>query len=298
MINSGPTGTLLPWVLPLALLLACEAPESKIERRDFKRQASENAQSKKGTSNAEDKSVQKDAPSIEIDPDFDPVDPNSALDGLGEEFPKVPFALEGLPSIESDRNLIAAAIQADASLSHYAYKLENSNTCQESGGYRVERIDTPLKLDLSSYEPGLVFLCAIAFHFPSKQWQALEAAQVYSWEKKPFQRSFQSYYESLDPQCNQTIRFNAELTIEGSTGRYTWTQQRTPGCFFDGNSYTDLISNVEIKGLDVTGLWYEGEVVAGWFRFRFTDESRTAFTGKWGYGELDGEEEGVWNSSP
>lgn len=273
---------------------ACEPQESKIERREHKSETLANQE----INSQQSAVISEDASAATVDSEFEPIDPNNLQSGSSGNFPQVSFSFQGLPDGTSERNLVSATLEADATISHYAFKLGNGLDCIDSGGYRVEDVQTPLKLDLSDRENGPVSLCTIVFHFPSKSWQPLDQATIYSWEKTPFQRTLSTYYEYLDAQCGQTIRMNATLSIEGSTGTYTWNQVRTQGCPFDANTYVDQISDIKVLGQDMTGLWYEGEIIAGWFRFQFTDEARTAFTGKWGYGQLDGKVEGVWNSVP
>jgi len=239
-------------------------------------------------------------PSFEelINPDFTPENPNQFPSNTDALFPNLSFNLQGVPQGASDFYDLNFPVEADAAISHYAYKLDSSASCAETGGYAVHDVKQALQLSVAEMPDGDVYLCVIAFHFPTKKWQSLGDARVFKWEKIQFKRSISSYYEYDNSQCNRKIRFQAALNIEGANGTYTWTQERVQGCPPDSNTYVDLVSQIKVSNDGMTGLWHEGAMVAGWFQFKFTNPERTQFTGTWGFGQPGVKTEGVWNSNP
>ncbi|MFW7380421.1 MAG: hypothetical protein ACOH5I_16535 [Oligoflexus sp.] len=271
--------------------LACQQDiglERRIPDRDSEGLSSENS------GNAED-TINQD---IVIDPGFSPGDPNVIPASSSGGFPNLAFSLAGVPSAASDYHQFEFPIEADPAFSHYAYKLDNLGSCEESGGYTVHDISNPLQISVADLADGMVYLCVISFHFPTKKWQSLASAHVFNWEKLPFERTISSYYVYDNSPCNRSIRFQAELNISGSAGSYTWVQERVPGCPADTNPVVDQFSQIKVENDVMTGLWHEGTTIAGWFEFKFTNNDRTEFTGTWGFGQPGVKVEGVWNSNP
>lgn len=232
---------------------------------------------------------------FESDGSFTPEDPN--FSNTASNFPDLSFKLESEPQKTSDRNVFSFPVDADPAISHYAFKVDSTNTCSQPGGYTVIEATQDAKVETYSLETGDVFLCILAYHFPTKSWQSLEEASVYSWTKIEFQRTIDSYFEFIDGDCGKKRRINAQIDIQGDSGTYRWRMVDEVGCFNDPSTYIDLISQVKVEDQSMSGLWHEAEVVAGWFKFNFENQDRTSFRGSWGYGKPGEKVEGVWNSS-
>src|SRR5262245_44636992 len=71
------------------------------------------------------------------EPGFNPDDPNTFARKAGVDFPAVNFTVESVPTASSDRYNLSLPVKADASISHYAFKLDSSATCDKTGGYTV-----------------------------------------------------------------------------------------------------------------------------------------------------------------
>jgi hypothetical protein len=232
-----------------------------------------------------------------VDPDFRPDDPNTFARKVGVAFPAVSFAVEGVPTGATDRTSYSLPVKADPSISHYAYKLENEPNCDKTGGYTVAEAKNPIVLNLDAMPMGPQHLCVIAFHFPTRQWQDLSKALAYNFEKIAFKRTIASYFEFVEVGCTANARINAQLTIEGESATYAWNRVSVPGCpSNDNTNYMDLMSMIKTTDTTMEGAWHEGNVVAGWFKFTWTNPERTTFKGTWGYGAPGVKPEGVWNS--
>jgi hypothetical protein len=232
-----------------------------------------------------------------VDPDFNPDDPNTFSRKAGVAFPAVSFAVEGVPSGATDRYTYSFPVKADSSISHYAYKLDTTASCDKTGGYTVGEVKKPIDINIEKMPMGPQYLCVIAFHFPTRQWQDLTKALSFNFEKIVFKRSIDSYYEFVEQGCQANARVNARLEIEGEGGTYSWVRVTVPGCRSNDNTnYIDLMSMIKTSETTMEGAWHEGNVVAGWFKFTWTNPERTAFKGMWGYGAPGVKPEGVWNS--
>lgn len=234
---------------------------------------------------------------VNVDSAFQPIDPSMLPRESTDSFPKLSFNLLGVPDTASDYYNFEFTVEADAAFSHYAYKIDSSETCDDTTGYTVNNIKSPLQASIGEMPDGPVFLCVIAFHFPTKTWQPPASAHVYSWEKLAFVRVFNSYYDSYDPLCFRRVRFQARINIQGDSGSYTWSQLREPGCLYDPRTFTDELSQIKLSKDVMTGVWHEGNIAAGWFEFKFSNSERSQFTGSWGYGQPGVKVEGVWNSN-
>jgi hypothetical protein len=235
-------------------------------------------------------------PQAAVDPNFSPDDPNTFSRKAGVDFPVVNFAVEGVPSGPSDRYNYSLAVKADSSISHYAYKIDSTPTCDKAGGYTVSDAKSPIAVGLDKAPIGPVYLCVISFHFPTRQWQDLGKALAFNWEKAVFKRAIGSYYFVVDPTCLTPIRINAQLTIEGDKGSYVWTRVPQTGCPTDTTVNTSLISLVQVTETSMQGAWQQG-ILSGWFIFNWTNANRTSFKGNWGFGEPGVKSEGAWNST-
>jgi hypothetical protein len=86
---------------------------------------------------AEADPTNKDTTYGTVDPNFSPDDPNTFSRKAGVAFPSVTFAVEGVPTGATDRYNYSFPVKADPSISHYAFKLDTSATCDKTGGYTV-----------------------------------------------------------------------------------------------------------------------------------------------------------------
>ncbi len=232
-----------------------------------------------------------------LDNDFNPEDPNTFARKAGVAFPELKFSVGGIPTGPTDIYNYSLPVTADASISHYAYKLDINKTCDKTGGYTVSEAKNPIPVSLDKTPYGPVYLCVIAFHFPTRQWQDITKALAFNWEKLIFKREIDSYFEFIDSQCRGTARINARLKTEADKGSYVWQRVQTPGCAANSTvSTTDLMSQITVSEQGMQGVWHEGNVVAGWFKFTWSNAARTTFKGTWGYGEPGVKTEGVWNS--
>ncbi len=289
----------VPFGLLLLLLTtaACSNSGSEVERRSVSKAAvSTKVDAPSNTANATPDST-GDTSYGTIDPNFNPEDPNTFARKPGVNFPELAFTVTDVPTGPSDHYNFNLTVKADASISHYAYKLDSSKSCDKTGGYTVAEAKNPIAASLDKLPMGPIFLCVIAFHFPTKQWQDITKALSFNWQKVAFKRTIDSYYEFVDTQCKSTARITAKLTIEGDKGSYTWKRVAAQGCQSDQTTYSDAMSLIQVTEKDLQGAWHEGAVVAGWFKFTWTNAERTAFKGTWGYGEPGVKTEGVWNSA-
>lgn len=289
------------WGLLLGLLFlgACQS-ETELEQRRTVQQGQTTEDGRTATVDAtadQSDPTNKDTSYGTVDPNFSPDDPNTFSRKAGVAFPSVTFAVEGVPTGATDRYNYSFPVKADPSISHYAYKLDSSATCDKTGGYTVGEVKKPIVISLEKMPMGPQYLCVIAFHFPTRQWQDLTKALSYNFEKIVFKRTIDSYYEFVDNGCQSNARVNAKLQIEGEGGMYSWVRVTVPGCrSTDNNNYIDLMSMIKTNETTMEGAWHEGSVVAGWFKFTWTNPERTAFKGMWGYGAPGVKAEGVWNS--
>jgi hypothetical protein len=287
-------------MLGLLFLGACNN-EAEIEQRRTLPQGQSPIEDRNATVDAtadENKAPEAEDSSYgTVDPDFKPDDPNTFSRRAGVPFPAVSFAVEGVPSGQTDRYNHSFPVKADASISHYAYKLDTSASCDQTGGYTVGDVKKPIDISLEKMPMGQQYLCVIAFHFPTRQWQDLTKALSFNFEKIVFKRTIDSYYEFVEQGCQANARINAKLEIEGEGGTYSWVRVTVPGCRSNDNTtYIDLMSMIRTNETTMEGAWHEGAAVAGWFKFTWTNPERTAFKGMWGYGAPGVKPEGVWNS--
>jgi hypothetical protein len=286
----------LGFMLTLLLLAACDN-STQVEQRRSISQTSTIADDPNGTVDATADDDTNDSTPGTVDSDFSPDDPNTFSRKAGVAFPAVNFAVEGAPSGSSDRYNYTLPVKADPSISHYAYKIDSTQTCDKTGGYTVGEAKNPIVLSLDKMPMGPLYLCVIAFHFPTRQWQDMTKALSYNWEKTVFKRTLDSYYEYVEQGCKGNVRVSAKITIEGDGGNYVWQRLAAgPGCPGDPSPTTDLVSMVKVSETTMEGAWHEGATVAGWFKFTWTNPERTAFKGAWGYGAPGVKTEGVWNS--
>ncbi|WP_141733722.1 hypothetical protein [Oligoflexus tunisiensis] len=280
-------------MLALLFLSACERGTEIEQRRTIPRNQTAVNPSGDATSNQNP----DDSTLGTVDPDFRPDDPNTFARKAGVAFPVVSFSVEGVPSGGTDRYNYSLPVKADPSISHYAYKLETQSNCDKTGGYTVSEAKNPIVLSLDKMPLGPQVLCVIAFHFPTRQWQDLNKALSYNFEKIVFKRTIDSYYEFIEPGCTANARVNAQLTIEGDKATYAWTRVSVPGCPSpDNTTYMDVMSMISQTETTMEGAWHEGATVAGWFKFTWTNPERTTFKGTWGYGAPGAKPEGAWNS--
>ncbi|HYX36683.1 MAG TPA: hypothetical protein VE954_26535 [Oligoflexus sp.] len=283
----------LGFMLSILLLCACDNGTQVEQRRSI---SQTNTDSRNETVDATANGTGTDPTFGTVDPDFRPEDPNTFPRKPGVSFPAVNFTVEGVPSGPSDRYNYTLPVKADSSISHYAYKVDSAQTCDKTGGYTVGEAKNPITMSLDKMPMGPLYLCVIAFHFPTRQWQDMTKALSFNWEKIVFKRTFDSYYEFVDTGCKNNARVTAKLTIEGEGGSYVWQQLSIPGCRSDPTSYTDLMSLIKVSETTMEGAWHEGATVAGWFKFTWTNPERTSFKGSWGYGAPGVKTEGVWNT--
>lgn len=285
-------------LLGLLLLGACQGEAELEQRRTVSQEQTAGNATVDATVDQDNPDQTNENTFGTVDPNFSPDDPNTFPRKAGVSFPAVSFAVEGVPTGTTDRYNFSFPVKADSSISHYAYKLDTSATCDKTGGYTVGDVKKPIEISLEKMPMGPQFLCVIAFHFPTRQWQDMTKALSYNFEKIVFKRSLDSYYEFVDSTgCTANARVNAKLEIEGENGMYNWVRITVPGCRSNDNTtYTDLMSMIKANETTMEGAWHEGTTVAGWFKFTWTNPERTAFKGTWGFGAPGVKAEGVWNS--
>lgn len=277
----------------LALLLIASACSDRAERPSIKKGDIYSDQAAIPDSKTDDiqKSEVSDAGS------FTPADPNKVASN-GEEFPKIEIKLTDVPSGTSDIYAFTANFEADAAISHYAYKFDSPENCGKANSYKVETAKTPLAVNVEALADGKVAICLLAYYFPKKQWMAPADALVYSWDKIQFKRKISAAYEEYDAFCDQIILTQTEIEFTGNVGIYTWVRDaEAQGCDEATERGKDVINIQSNDDKEIKGFWaFGGGDVSGWFHFVWSDAARTTFTGTYGYGEPGLNPEGNWNS--
>lgn len=235
-------------------------------------------------------------PTQESSGDFNPLDPKSG--NSSGTFPSITFKLLNPPSGKSDIYTYTLTLDIDASISHYAYKVDRPESCGSGIGYKVETTKTPLAVDVTAREDGPLAICLIAYHFPSKQWMRPAEAKKYVWEKIPFQRTIRGAIDQFVEFCGFNLKTDTEIVIDGKAASYRWTQDlRSQGCDAPGGEGRDELTITSSTEKELAGFWTSGgSETSGWFIFKWTDATRTSYTGTWGFGEPGRVAEGSWNS--
>lgn len=224
----------------------------------------------------------------------------AGLPGSGESdipFPRLNFAAQNAP-LTSDLPKLSLPVAADVAYSHYAMKYGPSNDCMNQQGYAVFEASKSISIEQESLPMGPIYLCLIAYHFPSKRWQPLKDALVYNWQKIPLKRSIQTTFDALiTVGCtNPTrVRFRARIDIDGTRGTYRWTLANPPGCNLDTGPGTNPLSDIKVVGDKMEGKFFDSGF-EGWFKFQFKTPERNTFTGTWGFASAPLVTEGYWNS--
>lgn len=227
---------------------------------------------------------------------------DSPLFGTGDaaSFPKLKLSAENVPVGSSDFDRLEMKVQADPAFSHYAYKISSLEDCEQDDGYFVNDVKQPMIINQEAVPFGPVYLCLIGYHFSLRRWQPISQAKIFNWEKVPFKREIESYYEFVMDEafCNQktVVRIPAVMKFDGTKGSYTFTPTGHPNC----PGWTPVVGEDPIVAFKVSATHLRGSHIDGelngWFELKFTNAERTKFTGTWGYGEPGVEPLGVWNS--
>ncbi len=212
-------------------------------------------------------------------------------------FPRLPFAAKDVPASSSDLINLTLPIEADTAYSHYAAKYSSTNDCNVTKGYSVFERSKPFEVAQELMPNGPIFLCMIAYHFPSKRWQPASEALVYNWQKVPLKRTIETTFDMLLQACTTPTRTNVRslVTINGTSGTYRWTVINPPGCSIASGTGTSLLTNIKVSGPLMEGKFIDSGV-EGWFKFNFTNNERTSFKGSWGLASDLKVIEGAWNS--
>lgn len=215
-------------------------------------------------------------------------------------FKDLPLAIEGVPSGQSDLNTFKVSVKAHESITFFSYKVGQALDCKNGEDFKVTPITTTPTIDITSIANGLMTLCVLAYHSPSKTWQTVASAKVMTWEKIPFTRVIQSEYSEYNVDCRKEIKTQATLDIIGNIASYAWkTDFLAQGCAIDTASGKDIITIVANNDESLRGHWtFQGGSASGWLDFKWSNNERTAFKGTFGYGDPSLEAAGPWNSVP
>lgn len=216
----------------------------------------------------------------------------------GAPFPKLNFSVQNAPTPTSDFISLSLPVAADPSFSHYAMKYGSSNECASQMGYAVFEVNKALLIEQEPLPMGPVFLCVIAYHFPTKRWQPLSEALVYSWQKVPLKRSIQTTFDVLVTAgcpAPTRVRYRARVDFDGARGTYRSTLASAPGCSLSTAATTSPITNITVNGNKMEAR-FNSAGFEGWLKFQFNSPDRTTFTGTWGWVETPMVTEGFWSS--
>lgn len=218
------------------------------------------------------------------DRNFTPGGPTAG--NSGSDFPDVSFELLNLPTGKVDLEVLDLFVEADSSISHYAYKVVSSKSCDTGEGYDVNLIIDPLSVYLPFYDDGPLFICLLAYHFPSGKWMGLSDALVFPIEKETFKRSLSAVMMVEDANCGQLIAVRTQIELTGNDGFYNWVKDsKSQGCDQEtekGIGYINVTSNDEFA---LSGNWENrGTGESGWLEFSWINEERSKFEGRYGTG--------------
>lgn len=216
-----------------------------------------------------------------------------------ESFPEVKFNLKNAPDKKYELNVLPLEIEADTTITNFAYKLATVDSCADAADYRTQKMRQDVSLDLTEVPQGPVYLCLLAFYGPTKRWESPVNARVYSWQKVPLKRTFLTTMQVMDnDNCSRPtmVRLNATVSIEGKYGISTWRRESHPDCREQTQATVDGLFGIKANPTEITGYFQRSGQLSGWFRWTFADATASKFTGNWGLGELDSSTQGTWST--
>lgn len=275
-------------VLLLSILAVSACSSSPVERSNGLSQSNE---ANRDPENPTDEVPEAPAPG----PSNAPKNSNDLVASLAN----AKMEAEGIPEVSSDVTDFDFTVRADASLTHFSYKVASPEGCKSGVGYKVEPISAIVRVNIEKFPDGPVAICLLKYLASGELWQKAENATIISWLKVPFVRTIKSQFVEFDVACNKELVTHTEVKFTGTKGTYSWVRDsRSQGCNQATEEGEDNLSITFSDKNEIRGFWqYNGDEASGWYTFTWKNEERTSFEGVYGYGDPSLEPAGPWDSS-